>query len=100
MSKIKTLHARPLALRNTEVRSLVEAASSAKLVDEAVRRAMISDEAYYRAQKRGFEPGHELEDWLAAEAEIVNSSLLPDLLPAAPVRGGRTAEPVHETKHR
>jgi len=26
--------------------------------------------AYLKAQARGFEPGHELEDWLAAEAEI------------------------------
>jgi len=26
--------------------------------------------AYYRAEKRNFEPGHELEDWLAAEAEL------------------------------
>ena len=26
--------------------------------------------AYYRAEKRGFEPGHEIEDWLAAEAEL------------------------------
>lgn len=25
--------------------------------------------AYLKAQARGFEPGHELEDWLAAEAE-------------------------------
>lgn len=24
---------------------------------------------YYKAQTRGFEPGYELEDWLAAEAE-------------------------------
>lgn len=26
--------------------------------------------AYYKAQARGFEPGHELEDWLVAEAEV------------------------------
>lgn len=26
--------------------------------------------AYFKAQSRGFEPGHELEDWLAAEAEV------------------------------
>lgn len=26
--------------------------------------------AYYKAQARGFEPGHELEDWLLAEAEV------------------------------
>lgn len=25
--------------------------------------------AYLRAESRGFEPGHELEDWLAAEME-------------------------------
>jgi hypothetical protein len=34
------------------------------------RRALIADMAYKRAQRRGFEPGHELEDWLAAEAEV------------------------------
>ncbi|MEI8363544.1 MAG: DUF2934 domain-containing protein [Betaproteobacteria bacterium] len=26
--------------------------------------------AYYKAQSRSFEPGHEMEDWLAAEAEV------------------------------
>ena len=26
--------------------------------------------AYFLAKRRGFEPGHELEDWLAAESEI------------------------------
>ena len=26
--------------------------------------------AYYKAQARGSEPGHELEDWLLAEAEV------------------------------
>jgi DUF2934 family protein len=31
------------------------------------RRLMIEHEAYLRAERRGFEPGHELEDWLAAE---------------------------------
>jgi hypothetical protein len=31
---------------------------------------MISEAAYYRAQRRGFAPGRELDDWLAAEAEI------------------------------
>ncbi len=31
---------------------------------------LISEVAYYCAQARGFAPGHELEDWLQAEAEI------------------------------
>ena len=28
--------------------------------------------AYYKAEARGYEPGHEIQDWLEAEAEIIN----------------------------
>lgn len=31
---------------------------------------LIAEAAYYRAQARGFAPGHELDDWVAAETEI------------------------------
>lgn len=31
---------------------------------------LISEAAYYRAKSRGFEPGHELDDWFEAEAEV------------------------------
>lgn len=31
---------------------------------------MVSEAAYYQAEKRGFVPGNEMEDWVAAEAEI------------------------------
>ena len=34
------------------------------------REAMIRDAAYFRYAGRGFAPGHELDDWLAAETEI------------------------------
>ncbi len=34
-------------------------------VEEEVRRL-----AYLLAERRGFEPGHEAEDWLAAEREV------------------------------
>ena len=34
------------------------------------RRAMIAEAAYLRAERRGFTPGHETEDWLAAEVEV------------------------------
>ncbi len=30
----------------------------------------IAELAYFKAEQRGFEPGHELEDWLAAETEL------------------------------
>jgi len=34
------------------------------------REAMIREAAYFRAAERGFAPGHDLDDWLAAEAFI------------------------------
>lgn len=34
-------------------------------------RKLISEAAYYRAKQRGFAPGHELEDWIQAEAEVM-----------------------------
>jgi hypothetical protein len=34
------------------------------------RRTLIAKAAYQKAECRGFAPGHELEDWLAAENEV------------------------------
>ncbi len=34
------------------------------------REVLIARIAYFRAEARGFAPGHELDDWYAAEAEI------------------------------
>lgn len=34
------------------------------------RQIMICEAAYYIAEHRGFEPGHDVDDWLAAEREI------------------------------
>lgn len=34
------------------------------------RELMIAEAAYYLAERRGFAPGAELEDWVAAESEI------------------------------
>jgi hypothetical protein len=44
--------------------------SARRLMEPEEREAMIAEAAYYRAEARGFEAGHELEDWLSAEAEI------------------------------
>jgi Protein of unknown function (DUF2934) len=47
---------------------------SAKLVatpaPQIDRQQLIAEAAFHRAQARGFEPGHDIEDWLAAEAEV------------------------------
>jgi hypothetical protein len=42
----------------------------APVIDPDRRRALIAQVAYYRSERRGFEPGHETEDWLTAEAEV------------------------------
>lgn len=34
------------------------------------RRMRISQVAYYKAQRRDFAPGHDWEDWFAAEREV------------------------------
>ncbi|GAP66946.1 hypothetical protein MBSD_n2262 [Mizugakiibacter sediminis] len=39
-------------------------------VDAETRHAMIALAAYFRAERRGFAPGRELDDWLEAEREV------------------------------
>ena len=43
---------------------------SAAYIEPEARDAMIAEAAYFRSAHRGFEPGHEIDDWLAAESEI------------------------------
>lgn len=54
--------------------------AQAEAADRALpRQSMIAAAAYFRAEKRGFEPGHELDDWLAAEVEVANARQLPSV---------------------
>jgi hypothetical protein len=34
------------------------------------RRELVAVAAYYLAERRNFKPGHETEDWLAAESQV------------------------------
>jgi hypothetical protein len=38
------------------------------------RAAMIAEAAYFAAERRNFEPGYELTDWLLAEQEVAGQS--------------------------
>jgi len=62
----------PRARRATETSetSAATTTTTPSLLEPERRRHMIAEAAYYRAQRRGFAPGFEVEDWLAAEAEI------------------------------
>jgi hypothetical protein len=50
-------------------RAKARTSSKKPRVDED-RRASIAKAAYFRSEHRGFKPGYELEDWLAAEEEV------------------------------
>jgi predicted nucleic acid-binding Zn-ribbon protein len=39
-------------------------------VSEELRRQMVAEAAYFRAERRGFDSGDELDDWLEAEREV------------------------------
>jgi len=69
-------------------RSTIRAIEEATLVGcgQELRHAMTAEAAFYLAERRGFEPGHELEDWVEAEDEIQH--LWTSALEEAPVRCG------------
>jgi len=48
--------------------STIEATTTAGPAADSLHHE-IAVAAYFRAEKRGFDPGGELEDWLSAEAE-------------------------------
>jgi hypothetical protein len=48
----------------------VIAATATSTVSEDQRRGMIALSAYLRAERRGFSPDGQAEDWLAAEKEV------------------------------
>jgi hypothetical protein len=54
--------------------SAQSAAGSGAGIDRDARRQLVAAAAYYLAERRGFEAGHELEDWIAAE-ELIESRL-------------------------
>jgi hypothetical protein len=54
----------------SEPRSPLESSRRSAQEPEEMRK-QIEEAAYYRAKQRGFEPGHELEDWVQAESEVM-----------------------------
>ena len=46
-------------------------ANSGPTLSAQERERLIAEAAYFRAEKRGFAPGCELQDWVEAEAEVL-----------------------------
>jgi len=55
---------------NTQVNDL-SCDASGEMTPEKFR-AMVEERAYFKAERRDFASGHELDDWLEAEQEISN----------------------------
>lgn len=56
--------------KTTAARKTAKSTPRRAEVSEDMRRGMIAQAAYLRAERRGFTGGNETEDWLAAEAEV------------------------------
>jgi hypothetical protein len=56
-----------------EEHAILEGDNLRRRLDE-VRHHKIEEAAYFKAEHRGFVPGHELEDWMEAQQEIDEAS--------------------------
>lgn len=54
--------------KSTKSKNTSASGSRDQCDEELTKR--IAEAAYFRAESRGFESGHEMEDWLDAEKEI------------------------------
>jgi hypothetical protein len=61
--------ARPAPAGRRPMKTAPDAPSSGAMSNEEVYR-LIQETAYYKAKARGFAPGHEVQDWIEAEAEV------------------------------
>jgi hypothetical protein len=61
----------PAAKKAAAPRKTASGPAAAKVAATSPDRAeLVRMAAYFRAEQRGFAPGYEIEDWLAAEAEV------------------------------
>jgi hypothetical protein len=73
MPKKQVKQRRALVTEKSPVQTSMEPSAgleAAAAVSPEERRSMIAEAAYFRAERRGFAVGGELEDWVQAEGEI------------------------------
>jgi Protein of unknown function (DUF2934) len=65
LAPAQRMHVDTLAEYHANCKGLID-----QLFTPADRQQMVAKAAYLRAERRGFIPGHELEDWLWAEHQV------------------------------
>jgi len=70
--KKKAASARKIAPKKATAKSAKTAKTDTSMMDitPKERWKMVAVAAYHKAEKRGFAPGHDLQDWIDAEKEI------------------------------
>jgi hypothetical protein len=69
VKNVMQLHEQPLQSEDREIKNELQDDYSGG-VDLDEFRKLVTLCAHSKSEKRGFEPGHELDDWLEAEQEI------------------------------
>lgn len=67
MSSLKVKSSKATGKTSTSPKNKIKSKEVLNNEDMASRIAV---SAYYKAEARGYEPGHEIQDWLEAEAEM------------------------------
>ncbi|MES9991662.1 MAG: DUF2934 domain-containing protein [Candidatus Thiodiazotropha sp.] len=69
VSKKKTVK-KKVAAKKVTAKKTTKKGSTKPSISPRERYEMIATMAYYRAEQRNFEPGHDVEDWLDCESII------------------------------
>jgi len=79
INSVEAVSRRGRRLVNTQVESIQDQLEPVRITSSRLRlqppmhqerHQLIAEAAYRRAEARGFETGHDLEDWLHAEADV------------------------------
>lgn len=63
----KKVVGKPTSKKTTSKKKSASASRGSSLISPRERYEMIATMAFYRAEQRNFEPGHDVEDWLDCE---------------------------------
>jgi hypothetical protein len=66
----KQVTKKQVSKKKVSKKKIAAASSKATVISPRERYEMVATMAYYRAEQRNFEPGHDVEDWLDCERTI------------------------------
>ncbi|MCU7806039.1 MAG: DUF2934 domain-containing protein [Candidatus Thiodiazotropha sp. (ex Lucinoma borealis)] len=72
VSKKKVAKKKTVSKKHVNKKAVAKSGTSKPAISPRERYEMIATMAYYRAEQREFEPGHDVKDWLECEGIINN----------------------------